>query len=123
MITYGVLREDWRVNVRAEDLDHYEAWWVHHQTMAEQAKAAGVTYRDVPWYEARGRRELIGKRATRAYWIGGGETPWGHQHAHMYAFAFKVIKDIGSDWILFEGEDSEPLISYDTLCVQEPITD
>jgi len=118
-MTYGLHTEDWRGKVPASELDHWERVWARERETAKRAEAAGVTYRDIPWHKARGRRDLIGKRATRAYWIGGGDLPWGHQHAHMYAFAFKVIKDIDSDWILFEGENSEPLISYDTICVQE----
>lgn len=121
-MTYGITDPEWRSKVRADDLDHYEHVWAREQEMARRAAAAGVTYRDIPWHEARNDRSLIGKRVTRAYWIGGGDLPWGHQHAHGFAFAFEPVINIGADFIALETRGSEHLISYDTICVQEPIT-
>jgi hypothetical protein len=118
-MTYGIKDPEWRGKVRAEELEHYERVWTREQETAQRAEADGMTYRDIPWHEARGRRELIGKRVTRAYWIGGGDLPWGHQHAHGYAFAFKTVTRVDSDWIAYEDGSCDSLISYDTICVQE----
>jgi hypothetical protein len=119
-MTYGVTNPEWRDTVPAADLAHWETVWAREEETARRAEAEGVTYEDIPWHKARGRRDLIGKRAVRAYWIGGGDTPWGHQHAHMYASAFKVVTGIDSDWITYDDGTSESLISYDTICVREP---
>lgn len=111
--------EDWRANVRPDELAHWERVWEREQETARQAEAAGVTYRYIPWHEARDDRSLIGKRVSVAYWVRGGETPWGHQHAHMYRHAFEPVINIGADFLALETRGSETMISYDTICVQE----
>lgn len=112
--------DNWREGVRPEELAHWERVWEQYQATARRAEADGVTYRYIPWYKARDDRSLIGKKATRAYWISGfGDLPWGHQHAHGYAFAFETVVNIGPDFIALEQRGSEHLISYDTICVQE----
>jgi hypothetical protein len=115
---------NWRSLIPAKDLEHYERVWAREQETARKAEREGVTYHYVPWHEARGNRSLIGKRATRAYWISGfGRLPWGHQHAHAYTSAFQEIVNIGADFVAFETDGSQSMISYDTLCVQERTRD
>lgn len=116
-----ITNENWRANVPARDLEHWERVFTHYQETARKAEADGVTYRYIPWYKARGDRSLIGKRVTVAYWMGGGDTPWGCQHAHGYAFEFSPVINIGPDFLATERRGSEQMISYDTICVQEPI--
>ena len=119
-MTYGVIDPEWRSKVSAASLAHYERVWAREQATAQRAEAAGVAYRDIPWYGARGDRSLIGQMVSDAYWAHGfGDLPWGHQHAHAYAFAFERVVNIGSDFIALEHRGSRHMISYDTICVQE----
>lgn len=111
--------DNWRDRVRPDELAHYERVWEMEQETARRAEADGVTYRYIPWHKARGDRSLIGKKAIDAYWVRSGELPWGHQHAHMYAFAFETVINIGPDFFATEEGGSRRMISYDTICVQE----
>lgn len=110
---------DWRTRLCPEDLAHWERVWGWYEEAERAAQAAGVRYRYIPWHQARGDRSLIGRKAVRAYWMTGGETPWGCQHAHGYASAFETVINIGPDFLATEQRGSEHLISYDTICVQE----
>ena len=114
---------NWRSLIPADELAHYEGVWTREQETARAAEREGVTYRYIPWYEARGDRSLIGRTAVRAYWITGGKLPWGHQHAHGYAFAFELITNIGPNFIAFEKSGSGSMITYDTICIQERVQD
>lgn len=110
---------DWRDKVPERDVEHWEGVLSQELDVARRADQEGFRYEYIPWHKARSRRELIGKKVARAYWTGGfGELPWGHPHAHTYAFAFKTVRDIGADWIAYEDGTSESFISYDTVCVQ-----
>ena len=115
---------NWRSLIPADDLAHYERVWEREQETARAAERDGVTYRYIPWHEARGNRSLIGQKAVRAYWIAGfGKLPWGHQHAHAFAFAFEPIANIGPNFIAFEKSGSGSMITYDTICIQERVQD
>ena len=110
---------DWRDKVPVREIEHWEGVLARELDIARKADREGFRYEYIPWHKARNRRALIGKKISRAYWTTGfGDLPWGHQHAHTYAFAFKVVREIGADWIAYEDGTSESLISYDTICVQ-----
>lgn len=114
--------EDWRARVRPDELEHWERVWEREQATARAAEAAGLTYRYLPWHEARGRLALIGQMVSTAYWTDGfGALPWGHQHAHTYAFAFERVINIGADFLALETSGSRHMISYDSICVQERV--
>lgn len=113
------MSSDWRARTTA-DLDHWEAVWRHEQQAIRQAEDAGLTYRYVPWYEARSDRSLIGQVATVAYWVHERpDLPWGHQHPHRFAYAFERVTGLDSDWLALERRGSQQMITYDTICVQE----
>jgi hypothetical protein len=120
IMTFTRNPNNWRDGVRASEIDHWERVHAREAATARQADDAGVTYRYIPWTEARGRQNLKGQKVSSAYWTRGfGELPWGHQHAHTYAFAFKEVTIVGHDFLAFADGTSESFISYDTVCVQE----
>lgn len=112
-------KRDWRDTVPAHDVPHWEGILAVELKIARKADEAGFRYEYIPWHEARTRRDLIGLKVSRAYWTHGfGKLPWGHHHAHTYAFAFKVVRYTGADWITYDDGTSETLISSDCICVQ-----
>lgn len=115
-----IINANWRDSIRPGELEHWERVWAREQAVADRAVADGVTYRYIPWYDARNDRSLIGAKATSAYWVSGfGALPWGHQHAHTYKGAFETVVNIGADFMALESYGSRHMISYDTICVQE----
>jgi len=111
---------DWRDSIPGEDLDHWEHIWKREQEVGQQEKQDRVSYRYLTAYEAINNRSLIGKRASHAYWISDfARLPWGHPHAHTYAFAFKEVTNVGIDFLVFVDGTSKQFGSYDMICVQD----
>lgn len=111
------MSKDWRSTVPASEREHWERVYAREAGVADRALREGVSYEYLPWHRV--GPSIVGKMASVAYWTRGfGELPWGHQHAHRYAFAFKRVSAVGLDWIAFEGENSRMMCSYDTVCIQ-----